>query len=244
MNRPFMKGGRRRGLHVALACAEYWWQFLNMNGEVHAHWNVPPCHGQLHFPVLDVFLNALLPIQETLQLPSWTVAYSLFVPAAARQEHFIHPSFHLPPFLGFATFCINFFVCGEIWFTELGRFLRIFSSNFPASIFPTLVQCYHHHHHHHVPTGVRIFCGVNNLICIWAERSGWPYHLPSLHNWTLPVDQSMVTCWSSYIRRRKKIEKPVFFLQPLQSLQKKIQSINFAAKVHKSERPIEFCDKR
>ena len=42
MNRPFMKGagqeervaGRK---HAALACAEYWWHFLNMNGEVHAH---------------------------------------------------------------------------------------------------------------------------------------------------------------------------------------------------------------
>ena len=35
-----------------------------------------------------------------------------------------------------------------------------------------------------------VFCGVKNLMCVFAPRSGWPFHLSSLYNWTLTFDQA------------------------------------------------------
>ena len=149
---------------------------------------MPPCHGQPHFPFwtfssvhlfgfspLSILLSAVLLVQET-PSASFLDARCTLCSWLTRQEGFTFKlHFTRPPF----PLCHSFF-------SDQILFSQIFSSRFLANVFLTLtpsstsswltsctaLQC----------TGTNVFCGVKNLMCVFAPRSGWPFHLSSLYN--------------------------------------------------------------
>ena len=129
---------------------------------MHAHINVPTCHGQLNFPLLDIFLNALLLIQETLLLPPRTLLL-LFVRGCSHT--FAHSGFFSPvALLAFPISCM-----------ELAT-----KSCFERNIFLTLMP--YHHDIIIMSTCVNVLCRVvKKLICVWLCVRHHQGPLPSTH---------------------------------------------------------------
>ena len=106
--------------------------------------NVPPCHGQLHFPLFHhVFLNALFLIQETLLLPSWTLdVLSVRGGAASRQEDFtIQASFH---FISLALFELHFSLSPWLYSSFISLYLLGFFSGFVSLYFLGFIRASFH----------------------------------------------------------------------------------------------------
>ena len=108
--------------------------------------------------------------------------------------------FTCPPSLALLLFAWNCFLC--VWWNLVFRAKEVFKNIFfklPCKYFPNFGAMTSS------SSSACIFCWVENLICVWAERSGWAYHLPPLPNSTKVWSPDV--WWSPNIRRAEKFAK-------------------------------------
>ena len=171
---------------------------------MHAHLNVPTCHGQLHFPLLDIFLNALLLIQETLLFPPWTLLV-LFVRACSDTGRLCIWSFSPP------CFCHSLHGIGGHYFILAGKSCLESERCFYKYFLQAFSQIFSYFWRHVIiiiiimmSTSVSIFCrGLDMYTCDCMCHQQGPVDLILYHHCTANI-------WPAYIRKAKKFSESSF----------------------------------